>query len=87
MTGIKDLFNCLEKRSNLITVGLNVTKKLVEDCLFEEKLSVQELRGKLIKVISDIERIIKYIQSLDKKRQELKDKICQMIDLDTGRPK
>ena len=76
MTGIKDLFNCLEKRSNLITVGLNVTKKSVEDCLLEEKLSVQELRGKLIKVISDLERIIKYIQSADKKRQELKDRIC-----------
>lgn len=81
MANIRELFHSLGNIHNLLTVGGGVTKELVEECL-EENLSCA-IKEKLVKILKNLNSLIKSAQEADKKTREIHDRVYKVIDPDS----
>jgi len=85
MATIKELFRSLSNDHNLISVGAGVTKELIADCLREE--SFAEVKAKLVKLMDNLDRLVKDAQAADKKTKEIYERVDKIINLDNGKAK
>jgi Mg2+ and Co2+ transporter CorA len=78
---IRELFHSLGNIHNLLTVGAGVTKELVEECL-KENLS-PGIKEKLIKILKNLDSLVKNAQEADKKTREIHERVYKLIDPDS----
>jgi len=85
MASIRELFHNLGNKHNLMTVGCGATKEIVEDCLGEN--DPKALKDKLSEILNNLKQLIISAQEADGIVTEIHDRIYQVIDPDTGKPK
>jgi len=78
LANIRELFHSLGNIHNLLTVGGSVTKELVEECL-EENLSCA-IKEKLVKILKNLNSLIRSAQEADKKTREIHERVYKVID-------
>ena len=86
MATIRELFHSVGNIHNLLTIGAGVTKDLAEECLDKKSLP-QHLHEKIAKIIKNLDTITKDAQKADKELREIHDRVYNVIDPDTGKPK
>lgn len=86
MSTIRELFHSLGNKHNLVTAGGSSTRKMLKNCLQAENLS-EELKENLSQILENLEWVVQGALDADKIREELHDRIYQVIDPDTGKPK
>ena len=86
MSTIRELFHSLGNKHNLVTAGGSATRKMLKNCLKTENLP-EELKNNLSHMLETLEWVVQGAFEADKIREELHDRIYQVIDPDTGKPK
>ena len=86
MATIRELFHSLGNDHNLITVGAGVTQEMIEECLEDSQLP-PGLKDKLTEIRKNLEGLTKDAMEADKKTREIHDRVYEVINPDTGKPK
>jgi len=86
MSTIRDLFHSLGNKHTLVTAGGSATMKMLKNCLQAENLP-EELKDIFSRMLKNLEWVVQGALEADEIRRELHDRIYQVIDPDTGKPK
>lgn len=86
MTSIRELFHALGNKHHLVVIGCSATKDAVKECLEEKELS-EKLKNNLLEILKNLERIINDAQEAGKLADTLREKIYEVVDPNTGKPR
>ena len=82
---IREMFHEIGNWHNKITVCAGITKELTKKCLRENPK--KDLRDKLSAISKNLSRLIKNTKKADRKFRKIHDRVYEIIDPDTGKPR
>lgn len=86
MATIRELFHSLGNKHNLVTVGSSSIKEVIEERLEDTSLP-EETKKVLSEAVKDLGQVIQDALEADKVAREIHDRVYEVLNPDTGKPK